>query len=257
MGAAEGFDSEQPVHAVHVDAFEIGKYEVTNAEFTSFLVSQGNQTQDGGPWYDPADASCHIHGSGHVFTVDAGYENHPVVCVSPAGAIAYASWLSAAKGYDTAYGAGGVVDLGSDGYRLPTEAEWEYAATLGRGQVWRFAWGNDPLSTGSPQADTGQVESGTRPVGAYPSSGWWGVYDLGGNVSEYCSDWFEYHDYPDAPVSNPVGPTTSSLGARAMRGPNWYTSSEYDGYYLRVAVRNGTISGGSAPTFGFRLARSR
>ena len=260
MGSEIGFGNERPKHAVHVDGFLLGRYEVTNAEFALFLKDVGNQTEAGGPWYamgqsgggienDPADVA-------RPFRAKSGRESHPVNWVSAVGAMAFCNWLSEKSGLSACYGPKdirGRVDLGANGYRLPTEAEWEYAASNARGDAHPFSWGTEPLDLGDPQENAGNLVTGTTPVGSYRTTNIWGVYDLGGNVTEWVSDFFQDAAYTVDFASNPVGP--SSGPGRSIRGANYLTDSLGGGYYLRLAGRNWGEEGAVAPTFGFRVAR--
>ncbi len=93
----------------------------------------------------------------------------------------------------------------------------------------------------------------TTPVGSYASSGWWGLYDMGGNVTELVGDWLEYNYYETSGSDNPVGPSSSSVSLRAVRGANYLTTDESG---MRVAARNGMYMNSQAATFGFRIGRS-
>ena len=178
------FQSEQPAHAVALDSFWIDQTELTNAQYQRCVdagVCPAPTTCDGGaPSYG-----------------DASKANHPAVCVDWDDAQAYCEW------------AGG---------RLPTEAEWEYAARGADGRT--FPWGNTP-----PDCDKGNfwqaggAEAFCRrvivPVGRYPAgASWCGALDMAGNVWELVADW--YGEYPSGRQVNPQGP--SSGDSRVLRG---------------------------------------
>ena len=220
MGSTEGTD-EQPVHSVTVSDFYMGKYEVTNAEFVKFLNAKGNQTEGDKTWIDLdgkwEDEKCRIFQSGSTFKVERGYENYPVLYVSWYGATAYCQWL------------------GSQ-YRLPTEAEWEYAAGNGSRHT-KYSWSNgDPSGKkgGNISDKTAKQKYSswpafesytdgyiyTAPVGQYDANDF-GLFDMSGNVWEWCSDWYDADYYKNSSSKDPKGPTTAK-DYRVLRGGSWY-----------------------------------
>ncbi|MCD6506169.1 PEGA domain-containing protein [Candidatus Poribacteria bacterium] len=195
-----GFD-ERPVHTVYLDAFYIDKYEVTNELYARFLNDIGrNEDDEGHQLLDINDSDCLIEFVGGQYRPKAGYENHPVIEVSWWGAKAYAEWA---------------------GKRLPTEAEWEKAARgglVGKRYVWgdemppRQLVGNFADETAKRKYpgwtivegyDDGYV--GTAPVGSFVPNGY-GLYDMAGNVWEWCADWYDENYYSRSPRRNPKGP---------------------------------------------------
>ena len=241
----DGESRERPVHPVTLDAFYIGKYEVTNADWKKF---------QGDPGYDdpkiwptgrpvPKDQSpywkmANNHGGG-----TPNSDNYPVLGVNWDAATAYCNWLSLKTGKK---------------YRLPTEAEWEKAAR-GTDQR-RFPWGNtiDPSYanySGAQRMDTGQI------VGYYDGSkrgefqtkngaSPYGAMDMGGNVMEWCQDWYSRAYYEVSPKKNPKGPEKGAY--RVLRGGSFFVESQD----LRSYARSGAW-----PSFlayrmvGFRPAR--
>ncbi|MEM9983673.1 MAG: SUMF1/EgtB/PvdO family nonheme iron enzyme, partial [Bacteroidota bacterium] len=186
MGSEEGEDDEKPVHRVEVSTFYLSETEVTNAQFAQFLNAQGNQEEGGSTWYNEngagyqgyAEAAIQVDAAGQ-WQVKEGRASHPVNYVSWYGARAYAQWLSSQTGQR---------------YRLPTEAEWEYAA--GGGQVDRDSTGKRRFTySGSEDPDlvawytSTTDDTGTRPVGSKRPNGL-GLYDMSGNVWVWCSDWY-------------------------------------------------------------------
>lgn len=220
---------EEPVHTVTVSSFNMFKYEVRNSDYILFLNSEGNQIEGGVEWIDISGSpSQGITGGPNpgTFTVVAGYENRPVVEVSWYGSVAYCNWLSIQHGLTSCYGP--INNRGNDpsvwrtlnGYRLPTEAEWEYACRAG--QAAEYYWGDpyppDPpnignyawydVNSGGNHHDVGQK---------LPNS--FGLYDMSGNVWEWCSDWFDIGYYAISPGLNPTGPASGVN--RIGRGGSW------------------------------------
>jgi iron(II)-dependent oxidoreductase len=182
MGCASGQDSEQPVHRVWVDEFQLAACQVTNAEYSRFL-------RDTGPlpppfWNDP----------------NFNHPEQPVVGVSWHEAVRYCEWLSSRIGQP---------------FRLPTEAEWERAARGGlEGTL--FPWGDEPPE--SLPGYSGRWKTAPEPVGRGEPNGF-GLYNMCDNVHEWCSDWFAADYYAASPERNPRGPEGGQR--RASRGGSW------------------------------------
>jgi len=265
-------DEELPVHTVYLDAFYIGIYEVTNAEYAEFLNAKGNQIEGGVKWYEIVTGYTRIYESGGQFVVEPGYENHPVVVISWYGAVAYCNWFSEKEGLETCYDSNYHVDVTKKGYRLPTEAEWEKAArgdasknTL-LGHQRRYAWGDEIdgnyanyWASGDPY-ETGSMPW-TTPVGFYDGSlqgnfqtsdgrSPYGAYDMTGNVWEWCSDWYDEYYYSSSPCANPLG--ADSGREHVIRGGCWELGPQYLLSALRINYAN--IRG--ILYIGFRIARS-
>jgi len=249
MGSIESSE-EQPVHSVTVSDFYMGKYEVSNAEFVKFLNAKGNQTEGGVTWINLEgkweDEKCRIYLSGSTFKVESGYENNPVIYVSWYGASAYCQWL------------GGQ-------YRLPTEAEWEYAAGNGKRHT-EYSWGNgDPSGKkGGNVSDITAKEKFaswsafenytdgyiyTAPVGQFDANDL-DLYDMSGNVWEWCSDWYDAEYYKNSPNKDPKGPT-NAVDYRVLRGGSW---GHFPGN-CRVANRVRADPAGRNYDVGFRVVR--
>ncbi|MBM3260350.1 MAG: formylglycine-generating enzyme family protein [Candidatus Sericytochromatia bacterium] len=193
----------------------------------------------------------------------SGDMSRPVDTVSWYDAIAYANALSVADGLPKAYNLSGCsgspggsyfcsnvtltasTPYATTGWRLPTEAEWEYAYRAGSSTAWYF--GSDSNLLGTYAWFNGNSDSKTHPV-AQKQPNAWGLYDMAGNVSEWCWDW---HDTYPGTVTDPVGPTIGSN--RVSRGGSWY----YGASYARAAYRYSFYPGYRYNNFGFRLARSR
>ena len=182
MGSNER-DNEKPVHSVYVDAFYMDKYEVTNAEYAEFLNAKGKHTDAGQTWLAVGHQNARIEYVNRAYRSKAGYENHPVVMVSWYGAMAYAEWV---------------------GKRLPTEAEWEKAARGGLSGL-KYPWGAGIDST---NANYNLHVNDTTVVGKYAANGY-GLYDMSGNVWEWCLDEYNSGFYAVSPSQNPVSGANS------------------------------------------------
>ena len=178
--------------------------------------------------------------------MERGYENYPVLYVSWYGATAYCQWL------------------GSQ-YRLPTEAEWEYAAGNGSRHT-KYSWSNgDPSGKkgGNISDKTAKQKYSswpafesytdgyiyTAPVGQYDANDF-GLFDMSGNVWEWCSDWYDADYYKNSSSKDPKGPTTAK-DYRVLRGGSWYTDPEN----CRVANRSGYSPNDRDNVIGFRVVR--
>jgi serine/threonine-protein kinase len=251
MGSEDGSSDEKPVHQVTLDGFWIDRTEVTNAQYTDFLndivdritVRDGEFVEvDDLVYYDLECTNCgewrdRIIYDDQQFEVVVDEARHPVVLVTWYGARAYCEW------------AGG---------RLPTEAEWEYAARGPEGFV--YPWGNDfACDKGNFDDETviddyvvpgGENCDGyerTSPVGSFPGgASWVGALDMAGNVWEWCADW--YGEYPSTVQTNPTGPETGEY--RVLRSGSW----DVDDRYSRSANRNWNDPTITLNDYGFRCA---
>lgn len=216
-------DGDEEPHEVTLSDFYISKYEVTNAEYAEFLNAKGNQTEGGKTWLDIADEYCNIAKKGSRYVAKSGYENHPVIEVTWYGAAAYAKWK---------------------GGRLPTEAEWEYAARGGKKQkATKYAGSNNIATAAWYSGNSGAT---THPVGSKQPNEL-GLYDMSGNVWEWCSDWYAKDYYSGSPLSNPKGAASGSR--RVLRGGSW---SNYP-RGCRVAIRGINGPDDSGDDIGFRI----
>jgi len=228
-----GAPDERPVHPVYVDSFCMGTYEVTNQQYCDYLNSAflDNLIEVGAGQvvykYGDTEAYCDTNGSyplhesrimwdGNTFDVAAGKEDHPMARVTWYGAVAYCNWLSARDGRPNCYDLSTwECNFTANSYRLPTEAEWEYAARGGL-EYYKYPWGNDANDTSKANwIDSGDpYESGsfpyTTPVGYYQANGY-GLYDMVGNVWEWCNDRYSNVYYSSYPYYNPRGPDTGSF----------------------------------------------
>ena len=140
--------------------------------------------------------------------------------------------------------------MGKGTFRLPTEAEWEYACRAGTRTAFHFG---ETISTDQANYNGGAYGNGRRgecrwrtmPVGSFPANAW-GLYDMHGNVWEWCSDWYEKNYYKTSPKDDPTGPATDS--ERVLRGGAW----DDDPYDCRAATRFRHRPGGNVDAVGFR-----
>lgn len=171
--------SEQPVHTVHLDAFYMDQYEVTNAQYKRFVLAN--------PEWQKGRIDRRFHEGTYLENWDGnnypdGNEDHPVTWVSWHAAMAYATWA---------------------GKRLPTEAEWEYAARGGFANQ-NYPWGT---SIDVTKANYNGNVGNTTAVGTYPANNY-GLYDMSGNVWEWCLDEYQSNFYRNSAHRNPIAGTT-------------------------------------------------
>ena len=289
----DGYLDELPVHAVLLDAFFMSRYEITNQQYCDYLNSAYDACDikvDGGIVYDFSDSSnsypyCDTHSydadsqiyySGGVFSVMTKPEvggrdmsDDPMVEISWYGAASYCNWRSSEGGKESCYNLSTwECDFTKKGYRLPTEAEWEYAARGGEhSPYYRFPWGdtinhdyaNYKANSSAYSYDTSPYTTWffhptwndgiypyTSVVGSFSPNGY-GLYDMAGNVWEWCNDWYDSDYYDTSPYDNPQGPASGSK--RVLRGGSWY----FNAYYCRVAFRNHVIPVNRIFNRGFRI----
>jgi formylglycine-generating enzyme required for sulfatase activity len=212
MGSNDGDDVENPVHPVRLKSFAIGRYEVTFDEYDQFAEALGKLKPDDNDW---------------------GRGKRPVINISWEDAVAYALWLSTVTGKH---------------YRLPTEAEWEYAARAGttsdyywdgQGEAKDFAWFYE------------NSEAKTQPVGKKKPNAF-GLYDMSGNVWEWVQDcWHDNYDKAPGDGSAWQEPDNGDCPRRVVRGGSWF--------YRPAGLRSPNRSWGSpdyrGTIIGFRLAK--
>ena len=212
--SGEGDDDEQPVRSVTVPAFRLGKHEVTFAQWDACVADGGcnGYTPDDNGW---------------------GRGNRPVIGVSWEDAWSFADWLYEKTGEE---------------YRLPTEAEWEYAARAGT--TTEYSWGNDIGDNLANCAECGNRYGGrkTAPVGSFPANPW-GLHDVHGNVSEWVQDCWN-QDYEGAPTVGSAW-TSGDCGRRVFRDGAWSNTARY----LRAASRIRGDRSFRNFGIGFRLAQ--
>ncbi|HJZ93394.1 MAG TPA: formylglycine-generating enzyme family protein, partial [Gemmataceae bacterium] len=261
MGSAEDPEGNAPLHQVAVTGFWMDRTEVTNAQFEAFVSATGYKTTAERPPTEEELAqgpvpperrvpfsSCFkhvrlpegvdpLHAAPVWWQFLAGADwrhpegpgsdiksrmNHPVVHISWHDAVVYCQWA---------------------GKRLPTEAEWEFAARGGLDRQ-EFCWGSEKQGAGGKwRANTFQGKfpehdsaadgfAGTAPVASYPPNGY-GLYDMAGNVWEWCADWYSASYYPGSPKNNPKGPEAGDpgrdthLSAKVRRGGSYLCADDY------------------------------
>jgi formylglycine-generating enzyme required for sulfatase activity len=253
---------QEPVRQVRLGPFYLAPRELSLGEFQRFAEETGYRTsaeQAGGAFaYDEARGEWEFRaGADWRHPGFRQGDDHPAVNLSWLDAVAYCNWLSAREGLSPAYLVSGG-DVGwnreANGYRLPTEAEWEYACRAGTGGP--FSTGNR-ISTAQANyngnfpyfADTpGLFRKVTMPGASFPPNAW-GLYDMHGNVWEWCWDFFG--SYPDTDSeSDPSGSATGSH--RVNRGGGWDSPAAY----LRSAARSSDFPETAGGSMGFRLARN-
>jgi formylglycine-generating enzyme required for sulfatase activity len=282
--------NERPVHPVYVDSFCMGKFEVTNSQYCDYLSAAKTANEikvDGFIVYAFDDSTnsylyCDTHGSDTDSQIDYNdvsgtfsvrtkgsrdMSNDPVVQVSWYGSVAYCNWRSQQEGYEACYNLSTwECDFSKNGYRLPTEAEREYAARGGEySPYYRFPWGDtishseanyyaypsaypdyDVNPTEGYHPDYNDVEPYTAPVRSFAANGY-GLYDMAGNVQEWCNDWYDSNYYNVSPYDNPQGPTSGTY--RVLRDGTWQSHAVYS----LVATRNGSSPGSRGRGGGFRV----
>jgi len=273
------------VDSFHIGKYEITNRQY--CDYLNSALSQGLITVTSGvvylaasgtsyPYCDTSTSSSYsqIAYSGGVFSVRSksgrDMSNDPMVSVTWYGAAAYCNWRSQQEGKEQCYNLSTWnCDFSKKGYRLATEAEWECAARAGLSGR-RFPWGDTIAHTqanyqsywegGAPYFpyDVSSTEGYhptwndgiypyTSPGGSFAANGY-GLYDMAGNVWEWCNDWYSGSYYSSSPTNNPAGPSSGS--SRVIRGGGW----DYGAGYCRVAYRYGSSPRGRRISVGFRLA---
>jgi len=220
-GSNKGGRDEMPRHQISLDAYAIDIHPVTNEQFVQFLEAMGGEKDHNNNDIIRLRES-RIKRLGGKLSIESGYTRHPVVGVTYYGAIAYARWV---------------------GKRLPTEAEWEIAASAGLEDC-IYPTGKDIDRT---QANF--FSSDTTPVMSYPANHY-GLYDMAGNVYQWCFDWYDYHYY-NLSMQEPHNPKGPLQGVyRVLRGGCWKSLKED----LRCSHRHRNNPGTMNGTYGFRCA---
>ena len=207
MMGREGEGDYSPPHQVKVDSFYLDAYEVTNQQYYDFCLATEHDLPE---FWGMEEFHC-----------GSDFPDYPVVGISWWDASDYAEWA---------------------GKRLPTEAEWEYAARGGH-LDFKFPWGNDVDST-----KMNFKSDGSRPMGSYPPNGY-GLYEMTGNIWEWVGDYYNEDYYDTIPQVNPTGPEAGRF--RTIRGGSWHSGPGC----VNVYHRNGLPSHWVDFAVGFRCAR--
>ena len=216
MGDDTGRPDERPAHRVALSAFRIAVIPVTNEEYSAFLAATGHELPRF--WQDPA----------------FNHPRQPVIGVSWFDAVAYCDWLSSVQGGQ---------------FRLPTEAEWEKAA-LGGVDGAKYPWGDEPFDGNGGRFQ----QDAPWEVGAAPANGY-GLIDIGFNVHEWCSDWYDPAYYAVSPERDPQGPPSGDVtggrlpARRASRGGAWRHAVKVS----RCAARSSIPPDYRYNDYGFRV----
>ncbi len=278
-----GFGDARPIHAVELDGFWMDATTVTNEEFANFVRATGYATvaerkpspkdfpdvpedklvpgsvvftppnhavplNDHRQWWQFVPGACWKHPEGPGSDLK-DRDKHPVVHVCWDDAAAYCKWA---------------------GKRLPTEAEWEYAARGGLTQK-RYVWGDEFRPESKFMANTWQGQfphtntkqdgwERTSPVGSYPANGF-GLYDMAGNVWQWCADWYRPDYYKQSPRHNPLGPDDCfdpmepGVPKRVQRGGSFLCNSDYCSRYMPGGRGKGAVDTGNSHV-GFRCVLS-
>ena len=241
------FNSERPIHEVYTDAFYMDEHEVTNAQFKKFL-------EDNPQWRkDRIDGKYILNKDNYLrdwngMNYPSGKADHPVIYVSWYAAAAYAQW---------------------GGARLPTEAQWEKAARgglvrLGGLEGKTYPWGDAITHDNANYFGTGGRDKWDRtsPVKSFPANGY-GLFDMAGNVLEYCADEYNSGYYSESPRNNPTGPGTPVLfvsndftsvaSARVLRGGSWRSSGlGFRGLRCACRIQRSDPADANNDYYGFR-----
>jgi len=218
MGSEKGYGDEKPVHEVILDEFWISATEITQAQY--FEVMGKNPSEFKG-------------------------DNLPVEQVNWYDAVIFCNRLSEAAGIETCYNLRTwKCDNTRNGFRLPTEAEWEYSA---RGGL-QYEYGTNDGRLNKFNANYNLELGQTNNVGSYENNPF-GLFDMAGNVWEWCGDWYEYNYYKNSPKDNPQGPKSGS--SRIVRGGSW--SNKW--HECRGALRGNQSPKLRSNNIGFRVVR--
>jgi formylglycine-generating enzyme required for sulfatase activity len=221
---------EQKQHEVYVNGFEISKFEVSVWQWKAFIKDTKGKMPEVPAW--------------------GWKDNFPVNQISWADAISYCNWLSKKEKLQPAYTLNGpntICNFKANGYRLPTEAEWEYAAKggkLSKGTKYSGSDNANQIAWHKANSNKTPHTIGTK------SPNELGIYDMSGNVWEWCWDWYNEDYYKTAVKNNPTGPEMGEK--RTVKGGSWDSKTDY----LRPANRVSTYPDKTHPFYGFRIAKS-
>ncbi len=258
MGSRAGDADEKPVHAVTVSTFYLARTETTFARFQAFVAATGYLTDaeqgdgsfiwDSLGWHKQEQVNWRHDERGRLRSLTASdFGSYPVLHVSWYDAAHYCNWLSAQSGLQQVYAFQKdtlIVLFSANGYRLPTEAEWEYAAAAGKLQPYA-----GPGSLHALAWYSGTAHGRVHAVAGKKSNGF-GFHDLTGNVWEWCHDRYDPRFYEKSrDTTDPAGPATGQ--ERALRGGAWNNNRAH----CRVANRSSRYPDFRDGSVGFRVVR--
>jgi formylglycine-generating enzyme len=234
-GSMSGNDDELPVRKIFIDGFLISQYEITNKQYCEFLNNCALNKDSIRMLIDFSNDSVapanRIYSSKGEFKILPEYEDFPVCYVSWYGADLFCKFY---------------------GYRLPTEAEWEYAAKGGK-SVWTLIFKSYKKYSGSNIPDNvacyrNNSRNTVMQVGS-KSPNKLNLFDMSGNVDEWCNDWFDSGYYASSPNKNPLGPENAQF--KVIRGGSWYNTEDK----LSVTNRRASNPKNKKSTIGFRVVK--
>ncbi len=251
MGSANGLAETRPKHKVTIDALFMDKYETTQAEYAALMKDNPAESRRKKPRAEPP----------YLENAPAG-PNYPVIRVSWTDAAKYCNARSRSEGLEPCYDESTwACDFTKNGYRLPTEAEWEYACRAGATTTYYHGEDVNALSEYAnywPDSEAYQEAMGDTGIWEHPlprllpvgqkKPNSWGLYDMLGNVGEWCNDWYDESYYSHSPESNPRGPGRGEY--KVVRGGGYINGSArcYDRAEYRIDIRGAGI--------GFRCVRN-
>ena len=224
MGSDSGEEDQSPAHEVEIDEFLIDRYETTQKHYTALMFVNGSKFKG---------------------------DDRPAEMTSWVDAAMYCNARSEAEGLQPCYNEDTTCNYDADGYRLPTEAEWEYACRAGNQADYSF--GSDPRLLNGNGWFKENAAKETHPVGKKKPNAW-GLHDMHGNVAEWCSDMYDKKYYQKSPTKNPHGPEEGEM--YVVRGGSWASSAQACRSATRAADNPG-FADACFPreTLGFRCVK--
>lgn len=213
-------ENEGPQRKVAISPFWMGKFEVTWDEYEPFMITNVSRKKDGSPSSLPKGAQIPDAISKPTtpyteMSFGMGTKGFPAISMTQHAALKYCQWLSAQTGHF---------------YRLPTEAEWEYACRAGTTTI--YSWGDDPANAGDYAWYWDNCDGKYQPIGKKKPNPW-GLHDMHGNVIEWVLDGYEAYPASDQLLKNPLTAPKENIYPRVARGGSWYDGPEF----LRSAAR--------------------
>jgi formylglycine-generating enzyme required for sulfatase activity len=253
MGTSTGGAEERPVHKVTVSSFYICEHEVSVAEYQKFIGETGKSMPQ-----PPDKEWMETHKYTQMFYVSSGKEwwgwepQYPMHHITWSDAVEYCNWISAKNGLEKCYvknaDGGWNFDKSKNGYRLPTEAEWEFAARGGNKSLGTKYSGSNNINEVAWYDETSKL-AGPQNIKTKKANEL-GIYDMSGNVWEWCSDYYKSDFYSTSPEKDPI--CTTVMPYRVLRGGSWHYAADMS----QITTRDGPKSGVTNYNYGFRLAKN-